>query len=440
MKILLIEDDPNIRTEVVEWLTMQGYDTSYATNGPEGVHLATTLLPDLVISDIMMPGMTGYEVLRALQSDPTTALIPFIFVSALADRKSVRLGMTLGADDYLTKPFSHDELLDAIETRLTKHATAMKLVAEEFSVPVSSNNLTEEPQRTEPEDSLSLTGTAVRGYQFWEKLGQNSTNSGVYKVYQPSFGREIAVKVLRDNRIQDPEFIHQFMTLTELIANLDHPNIIPIYDYWHDERCIYVAMRLLRPGSLRSIIEEQGSWTPMQTLFLFDQIADALSAAHGIGVVHRDLKPENVLLDERGSVYLSDFGFSRKLPIHPHSTPQEQTASAESTIRSPNRSIDTFTYLSPEQIQLAPLSPQSDIYSVGIILYELLTGLPPFRGTDEEIIHKHLHDELSPAHELHPNVPISLDAVLKKATAKDWQQRYSDIRHFAADFRHAIRK
>src|ERR1044071_3643500 len=125
-KVLVIEDEKDIRRNILEILEFEGYEPMEAPNGYVGVQLTQQYVPDLIICDVMMPELDGYEVLRQLQLEPSTATIPFIFLTALADRQNVRYGMQLGADDYITKPFTHEELLSTIHARLTKHATVLR--------------------------------------------------------------------------------------------------------------------------------------------------------------------------------------------------------------------------------------------------------------------------------------------------------------------------
>ncbi len=440
MKIVIIEDDPVIQEAVLDWLMFEGYETYGASNGREGIELVLSVLPDLIISDIMMPEMDGYQVLQHLQSNPSTSMIPFIFMSALADRQSVRQGMNLGADDYLTKPFTNSELLGAVQSRLSKHTA----VAQKLTAPTDSQPSTPAP------NPQSLTGAVIRGYQFWEKIGEGGAGT-VYKAYQPAIGREVAIKVLRDKYAHNTEFVLRFQTEAELVARLEHPHIIPLYDYWSDETGVFIVMRLLRGGSLRYILQERGAWELRPTMYLVSQIADALSVAHAVGIVHRDMKPDNILLDERNNAYISDFGLAKNL-VSGLSQVSEGTGlldiqteffshepSSTLYFTDSSQTVGTPAYLSPEQIRMEPLSAQSDIYSLGITIYEMLIGTLPYMGTIAEIIMQHLHQPMPLISHLRSDIPSAVDDVLQIATAKDWQQRYADINTFATDFRKAAR-
>jgi CheY-like chemotaxis protein len=440
--VLVIEDEPNIRHNIVETLSYEGYETLEAENGNIGMQVTQQHRPDLIICDVMMPELDGYEVLRQLQSEPATATIPFIFLTALADRQHVRYGMQLGADDYLTKPFTHEELLGTIHTRLTKHATTLHHYQSLTNVGANGSSVDSVPY------SQSLVGTFINGYQIGNIIGEGGVGT-VYQAYQPSIGREVAIKVLRQKYVNNTEFIRRFQTEAELVARLEHPHIIPLYDYWHDANGVYIVMRWLRGGSLRDVLHQHGALNLSQSIHLMDQIAEALTVAHSVGIIHRDIKPDNILLDERGNAYLTDFGIAKNVLSGDIDISQDQNLEAllkaqddffrqelagTLYITDAEQTAGTPAYLSPEQIRSEPLSMQSDIYNLGITLYEMLTGQQPFVGTMGEIIVRQLLETLPSLRVRRPDLPAYVDEVIQKATAKNWQDRYADVLAFAEDF------
>jgi serine/threonine protein kinase len=301
-------------------------------------------------------------------------------------------------------------------------------------------------------DKKSLTGSTIRGYQIWEKIGQGGAGT-VYKAYQPAIGREVAIKVLQQKYEDNVEFLSRFQTEAELVARLEHPHIIPLYDYWHDKHGVYIVMRWLRGGSLRASLLQQGKWNISSTIHLVDQVTDALSVAHSVGIIHRDLKPDNILLDERGNAYLTDFGLAKNL-LSGQQTEEtgrnilldaqndffKQQPYSTLYITDYEQMAGTPAYLSPEQIRMAPLSVQSDVYSLGITLYEMLTGQHPFTGSLGEVVTKHLQEKLPPIYERCADIPVAVNEVIQKATAKDWRDRYTDVLSLAKDFRRACSK
>lgn len=444
--ILVIEDEQVIRRNIAEILSFEGYATLEAENGRVGVERALQHVPDLIICDVNMPELDGFGVIRELQADLSTAMIPFIFLTARTDRQSMRYGMELGADDYITKPFTTDELVSAVRTRFRKHAVATDTYNRIITGGADTLSGVSDDQ------DVTLIGTTLRGYQFWERIGEGGAGA-VYKAYQASLGRHVAIKVLKPTFARNVEFVHRFQTEAELVARLEHPHIIPLYDYWHDENNLFLVMRYVRGGSLRDSIKQQGRWGIHETALLLDQVAQALSVAHQVGIVHRDLKPDNILLDERNNAYLTDFGLAKNVLSGSPEPRSEQNLQAlldaqdeffsqqpQSTLFVTDSDAMTGTpaYLSPEQIEGHPLSPQSDIYSLGITLYEALTGRYPFEGGSlGAIISRHLEQPLPSIHDQVSDVPPAIDAVIQKATAKKRDQRYHEVMALAADFRKA---
>jgi serine/threonine protein kinase/WD40 repeat protein len=265
--------------------------------------------------------------------------------------------------------------------------------------------------------------TQVNGYELHEKIGSGGFGA-VYRAYQPSVGREVAIKIILPHHASSPEFVRRFEVEAQVIARLEHMNIVPLYDYWRDPDGAYLVMRYMRGGSLRHMIT-QTPFDPGTAAVLLDQIAGALTIAHRNGVIHRDLKPENVLLDEDGNAYLGDFGIAKNLAIL-----DSQTDTGD-ILGSPG-------YLSPEQAQGEIVSPRTDVYSLGVMLYELLAGEHPFPNTNPvEKIYKHLHEPLPILKNLSPDIEGAVNDVLQKATAKNPAHRYENAMVFAEAFRMA---
>ncbi|MGH6961717.1 MAG: protein kinase domain-containing protein [Dongiaceae bacterium] len=230
-----------------------------------------------------------------------------------------------------------------------------------------------------------LSGRAIRGYALSERIGAGGFGV-VYRAVQPLVEREVAVKIILPEYADHPDFIRRFEAEAQLVARLEHPHIVPLYDYWREPGVAYLVMRLLRGGSVGAML--QHGPLPLETVaHLIDQVGGALHAAHRVGVVHRDLKPANVLLDEDENAYLADFGIAKNLG-NPN---LEDVTQIGAFIGSP-------AYSSPEQIRAEPIRPQADIYSLGVMLYELLTGDRPFIGpTPLDLIQQHLSAPMPPS-------------------------------------------
>ena len=269
-----------------------------------------------------------------------------------------------------------------------------------------------------------LANRIVRGYELRESLGAGGFGA-VFRAYQPVVGREVAVKIILPQYANQPDFVRRFEAEAQLVARLEHIHIVPLYDYWRDPGGAYLVMRWLQGGSLRAKVRN-GPLPLFEIARLLDQIASALASAHRHGVIHRDLKPDNILLDDDGNAYLADFGIAKELGK------KADTEDGEGISGSP-------AYLSPEQITGDMPTPQTDIYSLGVTLYELLIGETPWpRLSAVDLIAKHLHEPLPSLLLRRPDLPTRLDAVIQKATAKSPDQRYSNAPSLAVAFRQAI--
>lgn len=269
-----------------------------------------------------------------------------------------------------------------------------------------------------------LVGKTIRGYEVLEGIGSGGFGA-VYRAKQPSVNREVAVKIILPERAKSEYFVKRFDAEAQLVAKLEHPYIVPLYDYWRDEEGAFLIMRWLHGGSLREHLANKPVLADDLMRFV-QQIGDALSFAHEHGVVHRDLKPDNILLDEKGNFYLTDFGIAKDLK-------------GEIELSTLGGVTGTPAYLSPEQAMGNQVTAQSDIYSFGVVLYELCTGEHPFPKANptQQILH-HISDPFPLIREKRPEIPSRADDVIAAATEKLPEERYQDILEFVDDFNNVM--
>jgi len=237
--------------------------------------------------------------------------------------------------------------------------------------------------------------------------------------------RPVAVKVLFPEFATDPAFVERFRREAQSAANLNHPNIVSVYDWGEEEGTYFIVMEYVDGRSLATILSTEGPLHPQRAAEVTSDIAAALGFAHRNGVIHRDVKPGNVLISPQGQVKVADFGIARAMG-----------AGTEDNLTQAGSVMGTATYFSPEQAQGMPLDPRSDLYSLGVVLYEMITGKPPFTGeTPVAIAYKHVQEQPRPPEQLNPDVPADLSAIDMKLLAKQPAERYASAEDLRADLR-----
>ncbi len=273
---------------------------------------------------------------------------------------------------------------------------------------------------------LELTGQTIKGYEFGDLLGQGGFGV-VYRAYQSVVSREVAIKVVSPKYANEPEFIRRFESEAQVVARLEHPHIVPLYDFWREPDSTCLVMRFLRGGSLRDLIEERGQLDTSLTAKVLEQVGSALTFAHRNGVVHRDVKADNIFMDEDGNAYLSDFGIAKEVGA--------DAGDGAGTL------VGTPAYMAPEQIRGEGAGPHSDMYAFGIMLYEMLSGSRPFaEETLATLVYKHLNEPLPMIDPDALSVPPAFNSIIQRATAKDPAERYEDALSLVMEFQQALRR
>ncbi len=271
----------------------------------------------------------------------------------------------------------------------------------------------------------------MRGYVLRDVIGEGSFGT-VYRATQPHVARDVAIKVVKRELADDRTFIHRFEAEARMVARLEHPHIVPLYDFWREPGGAYLVFRLLRGGTAEQVMVGTGPFDLARVTRLLEQIGGALGSAHAAGVIHRDVKPANILFDDEGEAYLTDFGIATAAVANDASP----GASPPSYGR---RSAGSPMYASPEQARDGSADARADQYALAATIWELLTGQPPFEGaTAAEVIKAKLESPLAPVRLLRPDVPARVEEVLTRASAVHPDDRYPTVAEFVDSWRTAL--
>jgi len=271
----------------------------------------------------------------------------------------------------------------------------------------------------------NLEGQIIGNYRVLEALGRGGM-ARVYRAYHPQLERYVAIKVLRNDLIEEQDLLERFQREARMVASLRHPNIVQVFDFNIQDDIYYMVMELLEGDSLRARLNNyrsQGERMPLpEVLAISNDVLNALGYAHSQGMIHRDIKPANIMLNAQGAAVVTDFGVA------------QIAGSTRMTVT--GALMGTLSYMAPEQGMQGQCDQRSDLYSMGIMLFEMLTGYTPFDAdTPLAILMKHLHDPLPLPRRIDPELPAVLETILLKALAKDPNQRYQSAQEMSAVLR-----
>src|ERR1700737_2772547 len=271
----------------------------------------------------------------------------------------------------------------------------------------------------------TLVGTLLSGRFRLEELIGAGGMSTVYRATDTTLERDVAIKLMHREIASDSDQRERFRREARAVAQLSHPHVVTVIDAGEDGHRPYIVFEYIRGETLKDRIRSHGSLPIPEAVAYAIEIARALGAAHLRGIVHRDVKPQNVLIDPEGSAKVTDFGIARTL--------EEEGLTAD------GRVLGTTDYVSPEQALGHPVTGQSDLYSLGIVLYEMLTGEVPFRGENQvAVAMKHVREALPDVQVRRPELSAALAAVVDRATAKDTKRRYASADELVSDLEDAL--
>ncbi|MGI8697165.1 MAG: protein kinase domain-containing protein [Mycobacteriales bacterium] len=257
-----------------------------------------------------------------------------------------------------------------------------------------------------------LVGSVLDGRYRVESVLAHGGMSTVYTGTDLRLDRTVAVKVMSPALARDPAFVQRFVQEARTAARLSHVNVVSVHDQGEDGGCVFLVMELVRGRTLRDLLREHGRLSPELAVAICEPLLAALSAAHRAGLVHRDVKPENVLLSDEGVVKVADFGLARAV------------AEAEAVTTHSTVVMGTIAYVAPEQVSRGATDARTDVYSAGIVLYEMLTGVPPYGGGDPvSVAYQHVHADVPPPGRRVAGLPPQLDGLVIRATRRDPRAR-----------------
>lgn len=433
--ILIVEDHPDTRETLRDYLEEFGYTVDTAVDGADGLRKVQETHVDLVLTDLNMPRVSGMELLAAIKRHKIDTDVLVLSASGLV--ATAVEAMRLGAVNYLVKPVDLDQLTGEMRAVLS----ARKHRAERQSTPpvlgvgdtlmldaAAERTRLQLPVSADVASAVTIplieheVPRTIGRYQVLGELGAGGMGT-VYKCHDPVLRRTVAVKVVNTKSFRKPQrelLLQRFAREAQAAGMLSHPHIVTVFDY-HEDRAnsfVYLAMECVSGPPLSALLHH-GRMPWPRAVRLAAQVADALACAHRHGIVHRDVKPENILVAERDTAKLTDFGVARLL---------------DSELTRPGTVVGSPRYLAPEVFRGGRVDHRADQFALGTVLFEMLTGEHPFEFDDFYLgVHRILSEDPAPLASLDVVGPPLLQQVMNRLHRKDPDERYTDENDLLAD-------
>lgn len=466
-RILIVDDDEDNREVLRRRLERQQYAVLQAVDGEDALRRLASHPVDLVLLDMLMPGLDGYAVLERLKADPATHDLPVIMISALDDMGSIVRCIEAGAEDYLPKPFDPvllkarigaslekkrlrdtereylakvDEVITAASAveagtytagtlgEIAQRDDALGRLARVFDSMAVEVRAREERLRRRLNDLQGEIAVAQRASQAVEQPSDgHNLHSGerfgdryeviavigrggmgtVYRARDLELDEDLAIKTVRPELVSDPVLVERFKDEIRLARRITHRNVVRTHDFGEWGGVYYLTMEYVAGITVRELIDTRGRLAVSPALAIATQLAESLAVAHAEGIIHRDIKPQNLLLDADGVLKVMDFGVARLAQGAPGRTEAGLV-------------IGTPAYMPPEQLLAEEVDARSDLYAAGVVLYECLTGHLPFTAESTMgLLAKVLHDAPEAPVTLNPEIPPALSRLILRLLAKD---------------------
>ena len=479
-RVLVADDEEALRRHLSRMLERLGYEPILAKNGREALELAERDPPDLIITDLSMPEMTGHELLARLKTSAKTQHIPVIVVSGEGDSDSVVKCLEAGAEDHLAKPYEKVVLQARIRTslerkrmrdqelaylrrvaQLTAAAEAVErqsydsgmledvrlqedqlgqlarvfdrmmtgIRSREAQLEARVRQLRREMEETAArlpatppisEDSHFAVGDGLAGrYEIKRELGKGGMGM-VYLAHDRELDEDVAIKVVRRDLIgEDPTLLERLKSELRLARRISHRNVVRSHDLGEWQGLYFLSMEYIRGTTVADLVASHGRLSVDSTLAIATQLVDALVVAHAAQIIHRDIKPGNLLVDETGALKVTDFGLARP-------------AQRSSELTQAGLVVGTPRYMSPEQLMGGDVDARTDLFATGAVLYECLTGRVPFdASTPGGLVGQMLEGPPVPVAVLQPAVPPALAGIIERLLLFDADKRYNSARELA---------
>jgi len=439
--ILLVDDDATNLEVLRQTLGGPNYRLFVARNGEDAIKVARRARPLVILLDVVMPGIDGYETCRRLKDDPDTRGAAVIFLSALNDAKDKVRGFEAGAVDFITKPFEGDEVIARVNTHLAIQRV-LRRQAEARSPAAPHDREDDAPtglpavRRETAAESVFRTGDVV-AFRF--RIVRYLARGGMGELYEAEdleLRERVALKTILSTIADDERSILQFKREVHLARQVTHPNVCRIYDVFRHRlpgaggsvhEVVFLAMELLHGETVADKLHREGRLQTTDILPIARQMAAGLAAAHRVGVVHRDFKSHNVMLvkpdssDQEMRVVVTDFGLARRSAHH-------ETTGFSLSFADAGEVSGTPAYMAPEQVAGDAVTPATDVYAFGVVLYELVTGVFPFVAeTPMRMAIKRLQEPPTPPRVHVPNVNPRWEATILRCLARQPADRFGSV-------------
>ncbi len=432
-RILVAEDDEEIRDSILQWFTFHGEDVSIVPNGDLASEVLKLEKFDVLILDWEMPpGKSGPEVVQEYRDNGGDAIV--ILLTGRADLEDKEKGFEAGVDDYMVKPFHLKELSAKVKALLKRVAPpAKKQQIIKVKTCDMCGTIFDANENICPDCYVHLEPEEIQflgGNQFEEKYEVNGVlgrggMSVVYKAQHKVLKKDFAIKFMDASRSKDIEYLKRFQLEAQTLSQMNHPHVVAIHDYGISEtKHPYIVMDYVEGLSLFRALNRLEAFPISRSVELFKQSCSGIGHAHKMGIIHRDLKPANIILGKRNGdehVMIVDFGVAKRI---------ENEDKAAEQLTKEGKVFGTTTYMSPEHCLGQQLDQRSDIYAFGCIMYEVLTGHPPFMGDNVlDTLQKQINDDpvsVSKARDK-DDLPQELEAIIHKTLAKKPKDRFQTM-------------